>query len=43
MDSNMHMEDKGDIYSNLKKRSFQMEAERDATFRINLEWKDHEE
>ena len=25
------------IYSNVKKRSFQMEAEYDATFRIDLE------
>ena len=27
----MPVEDKGDIYSNVKKRSFQMEAEYDAT------------
>ena len=33
----MHVEDKGDIYSNAKKRSFQIEAEHDATFRIDLE------
>ena len=43
MDFNMHMEDKGDIYSNVKKRSFQMEAEHDATFRVGLERKDHKE
>lgn len=43
MDSNMPVEDKGDIYSNVKKRSLQMEAEYDTTFRIDLEWKDHEE
>ena len=33
MDSNMNVEDKGDIYSNVKKRTFQIEAEHDATFR----------
>ena len=39
----MHMEDKGDIYSNLKKRSFQMKPEHDATFRVGLERKDNKE
>ena len=43
MDSNMHVEDKGDVYSNVKKRNLQMEAEHDTTFRIDLEWKDSEE
>ena len=28
----MHMEDKGDIYSNVKKRVFQMEADYKAIF-----------
>ena len=33
----MHVEDKGDVYSNVKKRSLQMEAEHDTTFRTDLE------
>ena len=37
MDSNVHAKDKGDIFSDLKKRSFKTEAEHDATFRIDLE------